>query len=120
MNQDFQIGADGDIVLDNGDLVLLLDTETEAPATAQRLQTRLRLFQGEYFLDTQIGVPYLQSILGKKGAQDVADAAIKSTALGCPNIASLEEYTSSTNSARHYTATMVATTAQGVQVEATV
>lgn len=121
MNQDFQIDSvSGDLVLDNGDLVLLADTETEAPATAQRLQTRLRISQGECFLDTDIGVPLFQSILGRKGVQDVADSAIKSVALGCPNIASLQQFTSSVNrTIRKYTATLVALTAGGTEVEVT-
>lgn len=120
MNQDIFIGADGDAALVNGDLVLTLDTETAAQATAQRLQTRLRMFMGEWFLNTNLGTPYLQSILGKKGAQDIADAAIKNTALGVPNIAGLNEYTSSVSRARAYSATIVAQTADGTEITATV
>lgn len=120
MNQDFLIGSDGNLVLVNGDLMLTLDSETVAQATAQRLQTRLRMFMGEWFLNTNLGVPYLQSILGKKGAQDIADAAIKNTALGVPNIAGINEYTSSVSPARSYSAAIVAQTADGTEATATV
>ncbi len=66
-----------DLAIDptTGDLEVLADgtlatVENEA-AIAQEIQTRLRWFRGEWFLDTSRGVPYLESVL-KKGVTAAA------------------------------------------------
>ena len=52
-----------DIVLKtNGDF----DFVTDNDATVQRLEQKLRLWKGEYFLARESGVPYFQDILGQK------------------------------------------------------
>jgi hypothetical protein len=52
--------SNGDLSITNGQLQL---TSSIAVAAAQRIATRLRLFQGEWFLDTGAGTPYFQQIL---------------------------------------------------------
>ena len=64
---DFALGA-------NQDLVLVPDEKgrmdvkpiTGAARIAQALGIRLRCWQGEWFLDTLHGVPYVDSVLGKQ------------------------------------------------------
>lgn len=51
----------GDLVVNNGDL-LLIDT---AERVAQQILITLRFWRGEWFLDTRDGVPYLEYILIK-------------------------------------------------------
>lgn len=34
--------------------------------TAQRVITRIRRLKGEWFIDTSVGMPYIQDILGKR------------------------------------------------------
>lgn len=63
-------------------------------AVAQAVQTGLRLFQGEWFLDTSAGVPWRQSILGKY-AQNAYDAILKAQILNTQGVQALDSYTSS-------------------------
>lgn len=52
----------GDLELVNGNLKLATGTQ----AIDQHLRAKLRTFLGEWFLDTRIGIPYFQQILGRK------------------------------------------------------
>jgi hypothetical protein len=48
------------------------DYLVNSPATvAQAVMTALRLFQGEWFLDTTAGVPWLSQVMGRGGAYDI-------------------------------------------------
>lgn len=53
--------ATGDLVLRDGD-VLLIDN---AERVAQQILITLRLWLGEWFLDTKDGIPYLEYVLVK-------------------------------------------------------
>lgn len=53
----------------------------EAEATAQRVYTRLQLLNGEWFLNTDAGIPYLQEILVKPENLPLAESLIKKTIL---------------------------------------
>lgn len=55
--RDLALDAQGELVVLEGDLVLL----TGAEAFASDLKSRLQTFAQEYFLDTTIGVPWLAS-----------------------------------------------------------
>ena len=47
----------------------------DAPqAVAQAVMTRLSLWEGEWFLNTQDGTPYLSAILGRQNIQTYDDA----------------------------------------------
>jgi len=48
-----------------------------ADRVRQNLQIKLKLWVGEYFLDTEFGTPYLESILGKQISLSGAVAALK-------------------------------------------
>jgi hypothetical protein len=63
-------------------------------AVAQAVKTRLRLWQGEFFLDTSDGTPYLQQILGKRDATRNPDAAIKVRILGTLGVTGIAQYAS--------------------------
>lgn len=64
--------ADGDICFGHNANDYLVNTPE---AVAQNVRTRLALWQGQWFINTDEGTPYLQQILGKKSA---ADLVIKS------------------------------------------
>lgn len=63
-----------DIQIEGGDLALV----SGADALAQRLTEKLRLFRGEWFLDTRIGVPWFRDVLGSKSPRgEVVQGAIR-------------------------------------------
>lgn len=82
-------------------------------AVGQSVLTRLKLWQGEWFLDTSIGTPYLSQILGKV-PQGVADQAIQQVALGTKGVLGLTAYFSNFDSAsRSLSVTMTISTIYG-------
>lgn len=83
-----------DIVIED-DLMMFGNSEEEKVLdTIQRVKMRLLLYKGEWFRDVGVGVPYIQEILGRRDAKNVADANIKNTILATENIQSLTSYTS--------------------------
>jgi hypothetical protein len=89
-------------------------------AVGQSALTRLRLWQGEWFLDTSVGTPYLTQILGKV-PQGIADQAIQSVVLGTAGVLGLSAYFSNYDSAsRKLSVTMTLNTIYGsTEVNAT-
>lgn len=66
---------------------------------AQSVLTRLRLWQGEWFLDTREGTPWLQRVLGRH-AKTVYDLAIKSRVLGTDGVTEIVAYASTLDTAK--------------------
>lgn len=60
---------------------------------AQKVETRLRLWQGEWFLDVTIGTPWLQKILGY-GKSALRDIAIRTVILQTDGVTALNNYNS--------------------------
>jgi hypothetical protein len=65
-------------------------------AVAQAVKTRLLLWLGEWFLDTDQGTPYMQGILGKHPLS-VADATIRDRAQGTQGMVGIKNYESVIN-----------------------
>lgn len=63
-----------DLYFENNDLVI---TTGESDSLRQRLKVKLYSFQGEWFLNTQEGVPYFESIFGKNRAKESIDTIFK-------------------------------------------
>jgi hypothetical protein len=80
--------ATGDLLVSRG----RLEVVTGPAALRQRLQMRLRLWQGEWFADTSVGVPWLL-FLGVKGAQALAESTLRRAITTCPGVASLDAFT---------------------------
>lgn len=84
-----KLSPTGDYTFGHG----LLDFYINTPeAVAQAVKTALGLWLGEWFLDTSLGVPYIQGVIGKH-SQDTADQTIQQNILlveGVTNIASFE------------------------------
>lgn len=69
----------------------LIDNPT---AVAQAILTRLKLWQGEWFLNLQEGMPYLQQILGHAPSANIPDSAIRATIQGTPFVEYVTDYAS--------------------------
>jgi hypothetical protein len=88
-----QLDANGDYVFGNGPGEFLVNTPA---AVAQAVVTRLKLWQGEWFLDSQAGTPYNTQVLGY-GTQNVYDAAIQTVILNTTGVNQISDYSSSFN-----------------------
>lgn len=87
----------GDLYLENGTARL---TNTLLEEVAQELYIRFRFFQGEWFLDPTLGLPYLQSILGKKTPIGIISQIFKRVITTCPGVASLTSFQLTRGAAR--------------------
>jgi hypothetical protein len=77
----------------------------------QEVETTLRLFLGEWYLDTSKGTPWTTKILGY-GTSTTRDLAIKTVILQTPNVVNLESYSSTFNpTTRQFTVTATILTA---------
>ena len=78
-----------------GDYTVGLPFYTNSPnAVAQAIETRLKLWLGEWFVDQTDGTPWLTQILGPRASRN-PDAAIKQRILGTPGVVSIQSYSSS-------------------------
>lgn len=85
--KDLQLGEDGDLLVENGDLVL----SSGLTAIAQDAQSRLLLFEGEYYLDLDRGVPWLRVVFVKRPSLNIARAVVRSTLEATPGVRALEK-----------------------------
>lgn len=64
-----------------------------ADAVRQQLYIKLNLWLSEWFLDTDFGTPYLESILGKQITLGGAIAALKKSILEIEDVQDIQEFT---------------------------
>tara|TARA_R100000365_G_C2748574_1_gene80568 strand:- start:14687 stop:15037 length:351 start_codon:yes stop_codon:yes gene_type:complete len=84
-----KLSAAGDYTLGSGQ-----DWHVNTPeAVAQAVLTRLRLNQGEWFLDTSDGMPWDTEVLGKHTSL-TRDAVIKDRILGTLGVTGITDYSS--------------------------
>jgi hypothetical protein len=67
--------------------------ENSPTCVAQAVSTRLKLWKGEYFVNTSDGTPYSEEVLGKR-QQRVPESAIKKRILGTPGVTSITAFSS--------------------------
>lgn len=106
---------------DTGDLAVAdgrLQVVEGVAAITQGLQMRLRLWQGEWFADTDVGIPYL-GILGQKGSQAFAEATFRRAIATGNGIASLDSFSFSVNARRHASVSFRARAATGEPIAVT-
>lgn len=85
---DIKLDSNHDIFFKDFDLVLCAGAEQ----VRQQLEIKLKLWVGEWFLDTEFGTPYLQSILGKQLTLSGAIAAIKKSILEVSGVTQIIEF----------------------------
>lgn len=71
----------GDLIFHNGPLTPEYTTQPFVETVAQRLFILLRTFEEEWFLDLTHGIPYFQSILGKKTTKSAVDTLLQQEVL---------------------------------------
>lgn len=94
---DLTLDAAGDLDVSVSGFRLTDDASGET--LRQRLATRLRLFAGEWFLDTRAGLDWYGRVLGKNPHPTDAEAALKTLILETPGVASLRRYSQAPASA---------------------
>ncbi len=104
-----QIGSDNDIVIQNNDATLI----TGRDEIAQVLRQELRVFLGEWFLDTAEGIPYFQEILKKNPNPSTVDAIFKNKILSTPGVIELLSYSLEING-RNLSLSFSASTQEGI------
>lgn len=98
------LDAYGDLDLQKGRLVTL----TDAYETAQKIQTRLSLMQGEWFLDTREGVPLFRTILVKNPDVALIRRMFERIVADVPGVASVQVTTDYSPSTRSLSVAIVA------------
>ena len=83
-----KLTSDGDMTIGHGSEDFHIDS---ADGVAQNVMTRLRLWKGSWFIDTEEGTPWLQEILGK---HDAIDAVVKSRILDTPGVLEIASFES--------------------------
>lgn len=67
---------------------------SEPYSQAQDVASACRLFQGEAFYDTTLGIPYFQSVLGQFQPVQVLRAALEAAAFSVPGVTSARVFLS--------------------------
>ena len=71
LEKDLLLDENHDLIIDNFDLQLTNDSQI----VAQRIKQELLTLKGEWFLDSELGIPYMD-ILGSKNQLETAKAAL--------------------------------------------
>lgn len=87
--KDLKIDTDGNLVIEDGDLVLIEDQEV----VAQSLRILFQTVQGEWFLNTDAGIDYLGIVFRKGAQQSEIEAHLRSKILGIPHVQEIEKFT---------------------------
>lgn len=102
-----KLDENGDYSFGRGNQNFLIDSPQ---AVAQAIKTSLALYQGEWFIDTSAGMPWLTQVVGFN-TQSVYDDLIKSKVQRVPGVTSIDSYNSTLDrSSRGLTVSMIVTT----------
>ena len=115
------LDANGDYSFGQGSANFLVNSPA---CVAQAVQTRLRLFEGEWFLDQTDGTPWFQDVLGQKNALDNINLIIRARILATQGVSpqgGIENYSAVfDDTTRKLTVTMTLNTIYGQTEEFTV
>lgn len=92
---DLLLDENNDLVFFNGPLTLEYTTQPLVQVVAQRLLILLQTWQEEWFLDTTYGIPYWQSILGKKTSKAAVDLILQEKILAENGVKEITYFNSS-------------------------
>jgi len=89
-----KLTEDGDMTFGNQQRDFWID---QPEAVSQAIWTRLRLWQGEWYIDTSEGTPYQESALGTN-KQATIEPAIRTQILGTQGVTQIDDLQTLTNS----------------------
>ncbi|KQV83229.1 hypothetical protein [Rhizobium sp. Root1220] len=69
-----------------------LATVSDAHAVGQHVRQRLSTFSGEWFLDTTVGVPWLDQILGRAYDPALAESLVKAEILDTDGVTEITSF----------------------------
>lgn len=78
----------GDLAMNGLDLFVIQG----ADSVRQQLDLKLSLWTGDWFLDTEFGTPYLESVLGKRVTLNAAVAALKTSILEVSEVSQITRF----------------------------
>jgi len=85
----FALNKENDLYFTNGKLAFINGTNTDQEIL-QRIRVRLRFFQGEWYLNINHGIPYLNNILGTKQINiNIIDNFFRDAILDVEGVASI-------------------------------
>lgn len=85
---DFALDSTGDLDMSSNDLTLI----SGADAIAQHLRIRLRIFQGEWFRDLRVGIPYYQRVLLKNPQLIAVQGMFRRAITTTPGVLELQRF----------------------------
>lgn len=89
LDLDVNSASYGDFLISGGDIQ---GTPNQLTAIQQHILQRLRTFQGEWFLDNTVGIPFFQQILVKNPNIGTVNGLFISEIRNTPGVASLTKY----------------------------
>ena len=89
---DLKLDNAGDLEWDGRNLTVL-STSDNADLLRQRILIRLKTIRGEYFLDTNIGMPYLEDFFATRPTEGLIRSTIQQALLSTPGVVSVDEIT---------------------------
>lgn len=104
-----RLDANGDMTFGHGGADFLQD---EPLAVGQAIVTRLKLMQGEWFLDKTVGMPYATQVF-VEGGRFTADRAAQRVILGTQGVTQLDAYSSNISRARAWSVAATVDTIYG-------
>lgn len=85
-SNDLYLGQDGNLA-----------TVVNGEAVGQHVRQRLQTYSGEWFLDINVGVPWLEEILGFKYDPALAESVVKAEILGTDNVTAITSFSVGVN-----------------------
>ena len=110
----------GDLLLTRGaDGLRRASLTSGAGAVRQKLALRLGLSQGEYPLDTSVGIPYFGTVFSKASGRRVAESLFRRAIATCPGVRSVESFAFGVSAGRVASLSFRVTTVEDETITAT-
>ena len=114
MSQTLKLTDDYNFLFENNNLVLATGTD----ALIDRLKTNLKLYKGDWYLDTNLGVPYIEKVFKKQTNVGALYSIFGNIILGTEGVKSINKLQfDQDKETRKLIVTFNITSDEGVQLE---